>query len=74
MRMTIDVWNELPFAVRTKLQIMGKMFNEGTIPKSVIEGQIITYIDALIDAEVVGQNESILLKKYVLSIGREGQA
>lgn len=74
MRMTIDVWNELPFAVRTKLQIMGKVFNEGTIPKSVIEGQIITYIDALIDAEVVGQNESILLKKYVLSIGREGQA
>lgn len=74
MRMTIDVWNELPFAVRTKLQIMGKMFNEGTIPKSVVEGQIITYIDALIDAEVIGQNESILLKKYVLSIGREGQA
>ena len=74
MRMTIDVWNELPFAVRTKLQIMGKMFNEGTIPKSVVEGQIITYIDALIDAEVIGQNESILLKKYVLSIGREEQA
>lgn len=74
MRMTVDVWNELPFMVRNKLQIMGKMFNEGIIPKSVVEGQIITYVDALIDAEVVGQNESILLKKYVLSIGKEGQA
>ena len=74
MRMTIDVWNELPFAVRNKLQIMGRMFNDGVMPKSVVEGQIITYIDALIDAELVGQNESILLKKYVLSIGKEEQA
>ena len=76
MRMTIDVWNELPFLVRNKLQIYGKRINETQNEQTLtcLGFNLLGYMEALQDSGLIADDEAILLRKYVLSIGREGQA
>ena len=82
MRMTIDVWNELPFLVRNKLQIMGQEFNTTESGKAnqhielaLLGTRVGAYVEALQDAGLIEDDtEATLLRKYVLSIGKEGQA
>ena len=82
MRMTIDVWNELPFMVRNKLQIMGQEFNSTDngkvnqhIELALCGARVGAYIEALQDAGLIEDDtEATLLRKYVLSIKKEGQA
>lgn len=77
MRMTIDVWNELPFLVRNKLQIYGKKLNSTNDPQtlSCLGFNLLGYMEALQDAGLIEDNiEVTLLRKYVLSIGKEEQA
>ena len=77
MRMTIDVWNELPFMVRNKLTIYGKKLNSTKDPQTVacVGFNLLGYMEALQDAGLIEDDtEATLLRKYVLSIGKEEQA